>query len=167
MKHLTSLKNCAIVLFPAYCIGRYLLYYSGEIAMKIKKLNLDNMSKGVTVDLGDSADVTIISSNDKKYQDYVQMRLRPYKNAIKNKTLGDEALGKIFTDITNDALSDVVVLGWSGIQDENGVDIPYSKEKAHELFTDPAYAEFKDLVSGLAAENETFRAQVVESITGN
>jgi hypothetical protein len=134
--------------------------------MKLKKLNLDNMAEGVTVDLGD-ASVTIRSTGSKLYQDYISQRLKPHKNSIKNKTLNDETLGKIFSQITDDALADVVVLGWSGIQDENGVDIPYSKEKAHELFTDPAYAEFKDLVSGLAAENETFRAQVVEGITGN
>ena len=148
-------------------IGRYLIYFLGEFYMKLKRINTAAQTDGVVVDLGDGSSVTVRSTAGKPYTDYISERLKPYRAQIKNKTINDEALGKIFTDITNDALADVVVLGWTGIQDENGVDIPYSKEKAHELFTDPAYAEFKDLVAGLAAENETFRAQVVEGVTGN
>ena len=135
--------------------------------MRIKKLNLDNMAEGVTVDLGDSSTVTVTSTNAKKYQDYISERLKPYRNGIKNKSIPDEQLGKIFSQITDQALADVVVLGWEGIQDENGKPIAYSKAKALELFTDPAYAEFKDLVAGLAAENETFRVATIEGVVGN
>lgn len=134
--------------------------------MKLKKLNLDAQANGVTVDLGDNSSVTLRSTASKQYTDYIQQRLKPYKASLKSKSLGDEALAKIFEGITADALADIVVINWSGIQDENGVDIPYSKEKAHEIFTDPAYAEFKELVSGLAAENETFRA-VVDGVVKN
>lgn len=134
--------------------------------MKLKKLNLDAQANGVTVDLGDNSSVTLRSTASKQYTDYIQQRLKPYKASLKSKSLGDEALAKIFEGITADALADIVVINWSGIQDENGVDIPYSKEKAHEIFTDPAYAEFKELVGGLAAENETFRT-VVDGVVKN
>lgn len=135
--------------------------------MKLKKLALDNMNSGVTVDLGEGSSVTLRSTNSKKYQDYIQQRLKPYRQSIKSKSIGDEALGKIYEEIMLDALADVVVTGWEGIKDENDVAVEYSKENVLKIVKDPAYAEFKDMLQGLASENETFRQATVDSVVGN
>jgi hypothetical protein len=48
-----------------------------------------------------------------------------------------------------------VIVGWSGLEDENGP-IPYSKEKAIELMATPEYAFIREQVEGFAAKRTNF-----------
>lgn len=43
-------------------------------------------------------------------------------------------------------LADTILLDWSGLTDDDGVDIPYSRAKASELLTDPDLRALRDAV---------------------
>jgi hypothetical protein len=59
--------------------------------------------------------------------------------------------------IQTSCLLATVLMDWDGLQDEHGNRIPYSKEMAKTLLTDPAYRRFRDGV--------TWAASVVAEIT--
>lgn len=48
--------------------------------------------------------------------------------------------------ITSTCLGSTVLLDWSGLEDESGAAIPYSKEMATELLTKPEYRQFREAV---------------------
>lgn len=58
--------------------------------------------------------------------------------------------------ITNRLLLDTCLIDWDGLQDDDGNAIPYSKEMAETLLTDPDFRKFRDAVftaSSLVGEN--------------
>lgn len=60
-----------------------------------------------------------------------------------------------------------VLLDWKNIQDEKGKTIPYSPEKALELFNDHSLREFYEFVRDEAQDVEEYRAGVAEDSAGN
>lgn len=58
--------------------------------------------------------------------------------------------------ITNLLLLNTALLDWDGLQDNDGNAIPYSRDMAEQLLTDPDYRKFRDAVltaSSLVGEN--------------
>lgn len=132
--------------------------------MKLSKFKQDVVSAedGTMVDMGDGLVVTVARIGNKKYNESIKKQTAPHQRQIRNKNLPDE----VFETIMNHAIADAVLIGWDGLQDENGVNIPYSKEKAFEIMSNPAYKDFKDSIVDLANEFEAFRAaEVAETAT--
>jgi hypothetical protein len=48
--------------------------------------------------------------------------------------------------ITNSLLLNACLIDWDGLTDDDGTAIPYSKEMAEKLMTDPDYRKFRDAV---------------------
>ena len=126
------------------------------------KQDVTKSEDGVKVDLGDGLKVTVARIGNKKYQDFIRKSTKPYQQAIRNKTLADS----VFEKIMNEAMADSILLDWEGMEDDQGDVIKYSKEKALEILSDPAYADFKQLVSDLANEQETFRSEALQETVG-
>lgn len=63
-------------------------------------------------------------------------------------------------------LRDTCLLGWENLS-IGGVPVPYSKEKANELLTEPQWAVFRNAVSWASSVVGTERAAEVEAIAGN
>ena len=126
------------------------------------KQNVAASTDGVLVDIGDGFKLRIARMGNKKYQDELKRLTKPYKRAMKNDTLADS----VYEELYNKAMAEAVLLGWEGLSDDAGEEIAYSKEKALELLSDPAYEDFKTLVIDLANEQETFRSQDIEDTVG-
>lgn len=58
-----------------------------------------------------------------------------------------------------------ILMDWKGIEDDHGAPIPYSKEVAKEILSNPAYRELLDDVSDAANLQETFRQDAEEADT--
>ena len=129
--------------------------------MKLTKFkqNLVKAEDGATIDMGDGLKVTVARIGCKAYQDTIKKLTAPHQRAIRNKTLDDS----VYEDIMNKALVETILLGWEGLEDEAGNVIPYSKDKAMELMTNPEYKDFKEAISDLANEQEVFRQAEVET----
>ena len=105
-------------------------------------------------------DVKIASAGNRKYLESLRNAMKPYQRNIKN--VSDE----IFLEIQNKCVAKHVLVDWRNLQDDNGVDIPYSYEKAAELLQDPENEEFRKTVINLSEETEVFRKGVIEDLAG-
>ena len=120
--------------------------------------NVNAAKNGVAVDLGEGLVVTIARSGNENYQKYLKQALKPYEKMLRTKTLPDQTFELIYTE----AVAETILLGWKGLEDENGVEIPYTKEKAIEILSDPQYIDFRTLILDLAGEAAVFAKEAVE-----
>ena len=80
--------------------------------------------------------------SNKAYAKALEKAIRPHKMALDN--------GNLANDVAEAALLDVfctsVVVGWTGVTDRNGKDLPFTKANAIKLFTDlpDLYANLRD-----------------------
>ncbi|MEJ0097876.1 MAG: hypothetical protein WDM84_08040 [Bauldia sp.] len=68
------------------------------------------------------------------------IRKRPHAEKVARLDAAEEyaELGKL--------LADTVLIDWSGLQDDDGVEMPYSKVRAEALLTDPEMRAFQNAV---------------------
>lgn len=66
-----------------------------------------------------------------------------------------EEAQKLTLELSTRAMAQSVLVGWEGILDEEGKELPYSAEAAFELLTE--LDEFSGLVFNLSLENEQYR----------
>lgn len=69
--------------------------------------------------------------------------------------------------ITNKCLAHTVLLGWDGILDDDDKQLPFSKEKALEILTDPSLRPFRDGVAWASAIVAQTEAAGQEADEGN
>lgn len=69
--------------------------------------------------------------------------------------------------ITSTCLAATVLIDWSGIEGEDGQPLPYSREKASELLTDPNFRRFRDGVIWAATQVGEDDAEADKDDAGN
>lgn len=107
---------------------------------------------GVWVELEGGEKIKVARANCKASLALRRKLEKPYANFS---TVPAEASEKIAVELA----AQVLVKDWSGFVDEDGKEIPFSVEKARELFT-----ELKDLLNDVfsaSAQKETFLAESV------
>lgn len=122
--------------------------------------NLTLAQEGTEIDLGDGLIVRIAKANNANYSKYMKQVLKPYERQLRQKAGGLD--DQIFERLYVEAIAETVWLGWRGLEDDNGVEIPYTKEKCIEILKDPQYDELKKLILGLAEESAVFAKEAVE-----
>lgn len=94
---------------------------------------------GVILEYGKTADgrpirirVARAGGSNLKFAKLLEKKTKPFRRQIQNETLdnalGDELLIQVFAE--------AVVLGWENVQDENGNDLPFTKENCIKVLTD-------------------------------
>lgn len=88
---------------------------------------------GIDLDFGDFK-VTIARSGgaNKKYEKLIRQKLDRYKRAIAFDALPEETAKRVLIE----CYAEAVVLGWTGVLDENGLPIDFSVENCVKLFTE-------------------------------
>lgn len=124
--------------------------------------DLSKAEDGVWVDLGDGLKVKVARSGSARADAVIKRLTKPYQRQIYSGAAPDALLERLNAEHTAEA----ILVAWEGLQDEDGVDIPYSKAKALELILNPVYRDFKDQVLSLAREAETFRKDLVKDTMG-
>lgn len=77
------------------------------------------------------------------------------------------AVDRIPRDVLKIAFARGCIRGWSDLEDDDGKEIAYSREKCEELFLRPDFeAAYNDLVAR-AQDIESYRREDVEDIAGN
>lgn len=116
---------------------------------------------GVWVDMGDGCQVLVARNGNKKHREAIQRLRRPYKTFdASGRPLPDDVAQRI----TVEAMAEAILLGWRGLK-EAGREVPYTTETARRVLNE--YRDFRDQVSYLAVNMETFRAQSLEAAVGN
>lgn len=77
-----------------------------------------------------------------KFAKRLEAELKPFNYQLKNGSLDPELGNKLLRKV----FAETVVLGWEGVEDENGQDMPFNAENCVKLFTDlpDLYADVKE-----------------------
>lgn len=113
--------------------------------------------KGIVLDYGD-VKVTIARAGgaNKRYTKTLERISRPVRRAIQTETLGDKASDAILYR----TYAESVVLGWEGVKDDDGKDIPYSVDACIAFFE--AAPDFFTEIRTQADKASLFRAVDLE-----
>lgn len=119
--------------------------------------------EGIVLDYGDGMEIRIARAggSNTKFESLVQSKLRKYESLRKHDLLEIAVLRPIMREIYAEA----VVLGWKGVTDKDGNDLPFNKENAIQLFTD-----LPDLFEDIVVQSQRaalFRQNVLEDEAGN
>jgi hypothetical protein len=119
--------------------------------MDITKFDIDESKEqgGVWVDISSDSRLLVAALNNQKQLDYLDRITKPYKRAIKNKTIDKELSDKLYCK----SLAKHVLLDWEGMR-EHGKEVPYSKEKALEWLLE--YPKFRQMVLEIAQDESLY-----------
>lgn len=126
--------------------------------MKISKFATDLTleEEGVWVDIGEGAKVKVARIGNPKYRARLRELQKPYRRQIRLDTLPED----LNDEIVIRAIADTILLDWSGIEDDKGKAIKYSKDAAFELLK--GLRDFRGLIADIALEQQTFRREEEE-----
>jgi hypothetical protein len=86
-------------------------------------------TNGRWVDYGDKSGrflVAHIKQRDSAYSKLLRAKLKPYRRQIQAETMDESTLRDIMVDV----FAEKGLLGWEGVHDAEGQEIPYSADKA-------------------------------------
>ena len=98
---------------------------------------------------------------NERYSKLLELRTKPYRRQIQNETLENAVAEKI----TKEVYAQTVVLGWTGVEDRDGNEMPFTQENCVKLFTD-----LPDLWSDVQSQStraSLFRAEILEADAKN
>ncbi len=111
---------------------------------------------GVWVEAGDGLRLRVARTNNARYRRALAEAARPNREALRGPG-GPELLDRILLDV----FADTVLLGWEGLEDEEGKPLPYSRAVARQCLE--RSRDFRDLVGSLAERQEQFRKKEAEA----
>jgi hypothetical protein len=114
--------------------------------------------EGVWTEVGAGFEIRVARLGNPKYQAELKRLGKPHLHGIRRQGLESEQLKRIQAKAT----ARYLLLDWRGLEDDDGKTIEYSYEKALELFLDPDYNEFLDIVLEAAGDMELFRVETIE-----
>jgi hypothetical protein len=107
--------------------------------------------------------VKVARMGNQAFDECVRKLSEPHLSGFRRNKLPSEVLERI----TKQAVARHILLGWEGIDGEDGKPLPYSEETALEILNDPALADFYKFVLLAANEAELFRRKDMEEAAGN
>lgn len=99
--------------------------------------------------------------------DRYQARLREMRDPlVKNLPRGEKLDQSIMDALVNQALVDVILLGWEGLM-INGKELPFTKEAAKAALSSPALKVFRAWIIDQSMKFENFQLENFEDLMGN
>lgn len=91
----------------------------------------------------------------------LEVKIRPHRRKIDNEDMDTPLANKIMIEV----FADTVVKDWVGVKDDDGKDLPCTRENIIDIFTQlpDLFAELRDV----AAKHANFRATTLEEDVGN
>ena len=126
-------------------------------------LDLDRVEHGTWVKHPSGVTLCVASINSKAYKQAREQAMKPYLRDMRSGTLTYDDI----SEILKPAAAEHLLLGWRGLEDDQGKPIPYSVGKALEYFKDPRFDEFYRFVLEIAGEAEVYRQAVLEESEKN
>ena len=120
-------------------------------------------SSGVWIDYEDDIKLKIGRMNSPAFEKFIADRQATSIGRYRRAKQTDAERDKLIEE----AVANTILLDWKNIQDEEGLDIPFSKEKALEFFRDPGLRDFYRFVLIEASQADNFKKDVLEQSSGN
>lgn len=119
-------------------------------------------TQGLWIEMGDNALIKIARLGHPKHEEVMKRLRQPHVASLR---AGIDLPTNVSMALTIEALAEAILIDWKGIQDDDGKEIPYSKEAAIKLLTD--LPDFRDKVVFLSSQHETFRKSALENAAKN
>jgi len=118
---------------------------------------------GVTMDLGDLGQIQVARAGgaNVSYEKALLAASKPHRRAFQAGVIDEKVAKKIMVDV----YADTIILGWSGLKDENGADFPFSKDNARKLLTD--LPDLFAQIRAVAEDQTLFRQEILEQDAKN
>lgn len=117
---------------------------------------------GVEIDYGEfKIQIARSGGANQKYNNIMKRLSKPHERAIQTDSLSDEVAKKILIECHAKA----VVLGWTGVEDRGGNEIPFSVENCVKLFED--LPDLFEDIKTQAGKSSIFKKYVDEETVGN
>lgn len=122
----------------------------------------DIETKGITLDFGDFIfHIARAGGSNKKYTKAMERIFKKHRKALQTGTLPPEVQNKLMIEV----FAESVVLGWTGVVDAEGNEMPFNKENVVKLFTD--LPELFQQVLDDAQNFQLFKEEENNDIAGN
>ena len=101
---------------------------------KTFKASDDLEKQGIDLQLGDDISFRLARAggSNSRFSKLLGDKLKPYRRQIDNGTMDDAVAAKIMAEV----YADTIVLGWSGVTDEQGNQLAFNRDNCVKLFTD-------------------------------
>jgi len=136
--------------------------------VKLKSIAVDPKaeSEGVWLEYVAGFKVKVASTATRAFRDAMEAAMLPYRELIRADQ-GKEKGERKFTDemrtqVLREVVAKHVLVGWEGLEDDDGQPLPYSPERALELLSDPAMHRLVSWLETVAASEEVYRAERLE-----
>lgn len=124
--------------------------------------DLDAEIEGEAIQLTNEIVVHVARSQNANHRKALELLTRKHRAQIQNGTIAPE----VIEDIANKAASETLLLNWDGIE-VDGKKLPYSKENAYKLLSDPKLKDFREQIFIIAGEAATFRKAEIDDAAKN
>lgn len=124
---------------------------------------LERAGKWFTFEPG--IELLIASINSPGYSSAVRDLMRPQGGRMRSASPLDALEGRE-QDLKRIA-GEHLLIGWRGIDDDNGQPVEYSRERSVEYMMDPAYHALYTFCTQVAANEGEYRAKLAEEARGN
>lgn len=136
--------------------------------VKLKSIAVDPKAEaeGVWLEYVAGFKVKVASTATRAFRDAMEAAMLPYRELIRADQ-GKEKGERKFTDemrtqVLREVVAKHVLVGWEGLEDDDGQPLPYSPERALELLSDPAMHRLVSWLETAAASEEVYRAERLE-----
>jgi hypothetical protein len=131
--------------------------------MRISKFRTDRRAEedGVWVDAGEGLQLRIARAGNPRFLEALRRLGAPLLPQVRTGTISEEAS----EDVLCRAMAEAILLNWGNLQDDDGKDIPYSREKAYQLLLE--VRDFRLLVTELSQNVNLYRGEQTQRIVGN
>ena len=125
--------------------------------MKVSALRRSTFDDGVWREIPEfGVSVLVRASNHLAYRGAVQAGLQPHQRRLRT---GGMLPPGVNDRIVSRSVAKHLLLGWKGVEDDEGNELPYTLEKATELAEDPDYTEFFKAVERAGDDLATMQAE--------
>lgn len=115
--------------------------------------------KGVTLDYGEGVKITILRAggSNRKYQQVLREKLMATGRKLSSMTDEESEKGMI------EVYADAVIIGWEGVKDQDGNDVPFTRENVVKIMSDlpELFADIQRAAGGFELFREAQKADLV------
>lgn len=130
--------------------------------VKLSSIKLD-LSDTAEVEYAEGIKVNLRRMPNPDFDAFMSKLRKPQLHRIRKGKMSDDET----SNLIKNAMASTVVTGWSGLEDDSGVEIKFSSDKCFEFFKDPELYDFYQFCRTEAADVDNFMRADENDAVGN
>lgn len=121
--------------------------------------NVQAEQDGVWTEYRDGVELLIARANNPRYNDLFRRLTKPYERQIRTEQMSEE----MATSIMAECMAQTILLGWRGIEHDDGTPMAYSVDEARAMLLDPELHDFRRDVKDLSEQRDRYLKAAVQA----